>query len=118
MKPTLLALIAAAMLTSAFAKEPTLDLATLDSATMTQHAAQVVANLHDDMLDPASFVLDAVYVTKPNRRGSVSVCYEYRSHNRMGGYTAGRAVEDGAYHNEIQTTHVDDGYGKYPGYDV
>jgi hypothetical protein len=57
-----------------------------------KHAAQTIARLHDSMLDPASFVLDAAYVTKPNKHGAVSYCYEFRSHNTMGGDTAIRQV--------------------------
>ncbi|SFS07626.1 hypothetical protein SAMN05421771_1365 [Granulicella pectinivorans] len=75
------------------------------------------ARLHDTMLDPASFVLDAVYLTKPSKRGNVSVCYEYRSHNTMGGYSAGRAVEDGDDHNRLSTYTAAES-GRYPGYNV
>ena len=83
-----------------------------------QHAAAVAARLHDSMLDPASFVLDGVFITKPNKRGNVSVCYTFRSHNTMGGYSAGRAVEDGDDHNRLSVYTHDNGAGKYPGYDV
>jgi hypothetical protein len=83
-----------------------------------QHAAQTVAHLHDTMLDPASFVLDAAFITKPNKRGEVSYCYEFRSHNKMGGYSEGRAVEDGGDHLRLSVLTLDDGYGKYQGYDV
>jgi hypothetical protein len=83
-----------------------------------QHAAATVAHLHDTMLDPASFVLDGVYLTKPSKRGNVTVCYAFRSHNTMGGYTAGRAVEDGDDHNRLSVYTADNGEGRYAGYDV
>jgi hypothetical protein len=65
-------------------------------------AAVFVAGLHDSMLDPASFVVDNVYVSAPQKlyesrgirgRGRVvgsyvNVCVLVRSHNRMGGYTS------------------------------
>jgi hypothetical protein len=89
-----------------------------DSQTPAQHAAATVAHLHDTMLDPASFVLDRVFITKANRRGNVSVCYAFRSHNRMGGYSAGRAVEDGDDHNRLSIYTTDNGAGLFPGYDV
>jgi hypothetical protein len=89
-----------------------------------QHAAETVAALHDSMLDPASFVLDGVYVTKPHdirqrKNGGwskgpvigsyVSVCYVYRSHNRMGGYGEGSFFEDGGDYkkNPLLTTVLD-----------
>jgi len=84
----------------------------------TQHAAATVAHIHDTMLDPNSFVLDGVYLTKPSKRGNVTVCYTFRSQNKMGGYTAGRAAEDGDDHNHLSVYTVDNGAGKYPGYDV
>jgi hypothetical protein len=83
-----------------------------------QHAAQTVAHLHDTMLDPASFVLDAAFVTKPNKHGEISYCYAFRSHNRAGGYSDGRAVEDANDRLRLSTYTQDDGYGKFQGYDV
>ena len=83
-----------------------------------QHAAATVAHLHDSMLDPASFVLDGVFITKANKRGNVSTCYVFRSHNTLGGYASGRAVEDGDDHNRLSVLNHDDGAGKYQGYDV
>jgi hypothetical protein len=68
------------------------------------------------MLDPASFVLDGVSIAKVNRRGHVSVCYAFRSHNAMGGYAEGRAVEDGDDHNRLSTYSVPNDEG-FPGYD-
>jgi hypothetical protein len=82
------------------------------------HAAVTVAHLHDTMLDPASFVLDGVFLTKPSKHGNVSVCYTFRSHNTMGGYTAGRAVEDGDDQDRLSVYTQDNGAGRYPGYDV
>ena len=89
-----------------------------NTETPVQHAATTVAHLHDSMLDPPSFVLDGVFVTKPNKRGNISVCYTFRSHNTMGGYAEGRAVEDGDDHNRLSVYNHDDGYGKFQGYDV
>ena len=76
-------------------KTPDINLTTMDAKTLTDHAATTVAGLHDSMLDPASFVLDGVYVSKPNRKGAISLCYVFRSHNTMGGYAEGRATEGG-----------------------
>lgn len=36
----------------------------------------------------------------------------------MGGYSAGRAVEDGDDHDRLSVYSIDDGYGKFQGYDV
>ena len=72
-------------------------------AASIQHAAATVAHLHDEMLSPSSFVLEGVFVTKPDRRGNVSVCYEYRSQNVSGVMSAGRAVEWGADHGKLST---------------
>jgi hypothetical protein len=83
-----------------------------------QHAAKTVAHLHDTMLDPASFVLDAAFITKPNKHGEVSYCYAFRSHNRAGGFTDARATEDANDHLRLSTYTQDDGYGKFQGYDV
>ena len=66
-----------------------------------QHAAASVAHLHDSMLDPASFALDAALVSKPDKHGAVSFCYAFRSHNAMGGYAEGRAIEKGGEHLTI-----------------
>jgi hypothetical protein len=83
-----------------------------------QHAATTVAHLHDSMLDPASFVLDGAYVTKPNKKGAVSYCYVFRSHNTMGGYSEGRAVEDGSDHNDLSVYSHPAETGGWVGYDV
>jgi hypothetical protein len=81
------------------------------------HAAATVAHIHDTMLDPASFVLDGAFVTKPDKHGNVSYCYEFRSHNRMSGYSEGRAVEDGSDHGRLSIlTPADD--GAFLGYDT
>lgn len=81
-------------------------------------AAVTAARLHDDMLDPASFVLDGVYVTKPSKRRHVSLCFEFRSHNRSGGYSDARAVVDGDDKDRLSVYSVDDGAGHFQGYDV
>jgi hypothetical protein len=83
-----------------------------------KHAAQTVAHLHDSMLDPASFVLDAAYVTKPDKHGAVSYCYEFRSHNQMGGYSEGRAVEDGSDHGRLSVYNHPAEDGAWLGYDT
>lgn len=86
-----------------------------------QHAASTVAHLHDEMLNPPTFVLDAVYVTKPDKRAhAVSYCYEYRSQNQMGGISEGRAVEDGSDKGRLSTFVVTEREGLYgvPGYNA
>jgi hypothetical protein len=88
-------------------------------AASIQHAAATVAHLHDEMLNPASFALDGVFVTKPDRRGNVSVCYEYRSQNASGVMAAGRAVESGADHGKLsiyQAARADDIQGYNAGW--
>lgn len=83
-----------------------------------KHAAQTAAHLHDSMLDPASFVLDAAYVTKPDKRGGVSYCYEFRSHNQMGGYSEGKAVENGSDHGRLSVYDHASETGGWVGYDT
>jgi hypothetical protein len=90
----------------------------------TERAAATVARLHDTALDPASFVLDGVYVTKvtrpPNKHniGQAVYCYAYRAHNTMGGYSAARATEDpGLEHGRLQIIQADRN-GDFPGYDT
>ena len=82
-----------------------------------QHAAVTVARLHDTMLDPQSFVLDGVFITKPDKKGNVSYCYAYRSHNTMGGYSEGRAVEWSIDRGRLSTYTAPKGDG-FLGYDV
>src|SRR4051794_3207413 len=96
---------------TAFAQAPprAIDIQKMSDAEIRQHAAETVAHLHDTMLDPASFVLDGAYVTKPNKRGRVSICYAFRSHNTMGGYSEARAVEDGDDKNKLSVMNRDDG---------
>ena len=77
-----------------------------------------VARVHDSLLDPASFVLDNAYVTKPTKRGTVNYCIEFRAHNKLGGYTEGRAVVDGDDHKRLSLYNLDDGYGHFQGYDT
>jgi len=83
-----------------------------------QHAAETVAKLHDSMLDPASFVLDSAFVTKPDKHGNVSYCYAFRSHNRMGGYSDGRALEDGGDHGRLSVYNQDNEAGRFQRYHV
>jgi len=93
------------------AKDKAVGFQTLDKGALNQHAAETVARLHDEMLDPESFVLDSVWITKPDKRGLVSLCYSYRSHNHMGGYSEGVAVENGEDNNHLSTYPVgDDGH--------
>lgn len=82
-----------------------------DNQDVVSKAADAVATLHDSMLDPASFVLDSVYVTKANKKGEVDLCFEYRAHNRMGGYSQGLAlVEKGKLNTYIPNA---DGYATW-----
>jgi hypothetical protein len=97
---------------------PLLAVAQSGSDETVKHVAQTVAHLHDSMLDPASFVLDAAYATKPNKRGAVSYCYEFRSHNKMGGYSEGRAVEDGNDHLQLSVYDHPSDTGSWLGYDT
>lgn len=83
-----------------------------------KHAAQTTARLHDSMLDPASFVLDGAYVTRPDKHGAVSYCFEFRSHNQMGGYSEGRAVEDGSDHGRLSIYDHRAETGGWVGYDT
>jgi hypothetical protein len=96
----------------------TTDIQKMNDAEIKQHAAETVSRLHDTMLDPPSFVLDNVYVTKPNKRGKVSICYAFRAHNPMGGYAEARAVEDGDDKGRFGMYNRDNGFGKFQGYDV
>jgi hypothetical protein len=89
-----------------------------------RHAAQSVAHLHDTMLDPASFVLDGVYVTKPihrfadkDHRDQSTYCYAFRSHNAMGGYSEARAYEDPLDHGKLVVVHPSED-GAFMGYDT
>lgn len=109
MKTSILALIVLASL-AAFAQSV--------SDETVKHAAQTVAHMHDSMLDPASFVLDAAYVTKPDKHGAVSYCYEFRSHNRMGGYSDGKAVEDASDHGRLSIYDHPAETGGWVGYDT
>lgn len=88
-----------------------------------QHAARNVAYLHDSMLDPASFVLDSAFVTKPVHRfadkehkDQPTYCYRFRSHNQMGGYSEGSAYEDPLDHGKLVTVQPNEN-GDFPGYD-
>jgi hypothetical protein len=83
-----------------------------------QHAAATVAHLHDTMLDPPTFVLDGVFVTKPDKKGAVSYCYAYRSHNTMGGYSEGRAVEWSVDKGRLSTYSPSTESSGIPGYDT
>lgn len=89
-----------------------------------QHAAEIVAQIHDALLDPASFVLDGVYVTKPIHRfadkehkDQSTYCYAFRSHNMMGGYAEGRAYEDPLDHGKLVTVQPGTD-GVFLGYDT
>jgi hypothetical protein len=89
-----------------------------------QHAAQTVAHLRDTMLDPASFVLDAVYITKPihrfadkDHKDKATYCYAFRSHNSMGGYAEGRAYEDPLDRGRLEVVTPNED-GAFSGYDA
>jgi len=89
-----------------------------------QHAVRTVAFLHDAMLDPASFVLDGAFVTKPVHRfadkahkDQPTYCYRFRSHNPMGGYSEGAAYEDPLDHGNLEIVQPSDD-GAFPGYDT
>jgi hypothetical protein len=96
-----------------------------DTENPVQHAAETVARIHDSMLEPALFELEAVYLTKPHEIREhkkvvatyVNFCYVYSTHNRIGGYSESRAVEDGSDNNRLSIL-TDNGRGKFPGYDV
>ncbi len=80
-----------AMVGSAFAQT--------DVATAAR-AAATVTKIQSGMLDPESFRLDGVYTSKYktvikgqgfHRQEVEILCFAYRSHNHMGGYSEGRA---------------------------
>ena len=99
-------------------KTPDAGITSMDAKTLTNHAAATVASLHDSMLDPASFVLDGVFVSKPNRQGQISLCYAFRSHNTLGGYAEGRATEGGLNaHGGLEMVPVSED-GAWLGYDT
>lgn len=88
------------------------------------HAAQIVAQIHDQMLDPASFALDGVYITKPvgrwadrDRKGQPTYCYTFRSHNTMGGYSQGAAYENPLDRGKLDFVSLD-GDGEALGYNT
>jgi hypothetical protein len=114
---TLILVVAALLPFSALAQSANYD-------NSIQHAADTVATLHDSMLDPASFVLDGAYVTKPVHRfadkehkDKPTYCYVFRSHNAMGGYTEGRAYEDPLDHGRLQVIQQS-ADGAFMGYDT
>ncbi len=74
-----------------------------------KQAAETVARLHDSMLNPPTFVLDGVYLSKPDRKGHPSLCYEYRSQNASGGMSAGRAAVYGWDTKRLNTFVVERG---------
>jgi hypothetical protein len=93
------------------------------SGQSADHAAAIVAQIHDTMLDPTSFVLDGVYFTKPNKvadtdhKGQGTYCYAFRSHNTMGGYAEARAYEDPVDHGKLVIVHPSTD-GAFMGYDT
>ena len=102
---------------------PSLSAQTALTDSAVQHAAATVAHLHDTMLEPASFVLDGAYVTLPNRiadkehKNLPTYCYAFRSHNAMGGYSAGRAYEDPVDHGKLVVVGAS-ADGTFAGYDT
>lgn len=111
-------IIAFLLVAATSAPAQTADIQKMNDTEIKQHAAQTVAALHDSMLDPASFAIDGVYVTKANKRGRMSICYAFRSHNTLGGYAEGRAVENGDDKNKLSVFSANNGYGHFQGYDV
>lgn len=89
-----------------------------------QHAAQSVARLRDATPDPASFVLEVAFITKPidrypekTTRSKRTYCYAFRFRNSKGGSSEGRAWEDPLDHGRL--TIVDPGTdGVFLGYDA
>jgi len=55
-------------------------------AAVVQRAADGAVTLRGMMKDPDSFVLEGVFLMRPNKHGISDVCYFYRSHNSYGGY--------------------------------
>jgi hypothetical protein len=70
---------------------------------MVQRAASAVPELREMMRDPDSFVLTNVYQLVVVG-GHNDVCYYFRSHNAMGGYTS-----DTAHLDDKGTMHVGGG---------
>ena len=105
---TRLLLALAAMAPFAFAQTPA-------PPDPIQHAAEGVAYIHDNVLDPASFVLDGVFLTKPTKKGEISTCFAFRSRNTMNGYSLLRAVEDSESRIKFFTNPDDS--GRFAGYD-
>jgi len=83
-----------------------------------RHAAATVAHIHDEMNDPASFLLDRAYITKPNKHGAVSYCYEFRGHNQEGGYSDARAVENANDHLHLSVYSRPNSGGVWLDYDA
>lgn len=72
-----------------------------------KRAATGAVTLRGMMKDPDSFVLESVFLQKPNKHGVSDVCYFYRSHNSFGGYGGtGEARLDSKDYVEVIT--VDD----------
>ena len=53
-------------------------------------AVTAVNHINGAMLDPTSFVLEQALTTLPDKHG-VYLCFAFRSHNTMGGFSDGRA---------------------------
>jgi len=81
-----------------------------------QHAKATVAHLRDTALSPSSFVLENVYITKPNRYNQISYCYAFSSKDKSGDSLETRAAEHGANHALSRYTETN-GAGRYFGYD-
>jgi hypothetical protein len=85
-RPLCLLTLAAAMLVSpAFAKTVTLTREFI--AANVPRAARAIPAIRSLMKDPASFVLEGVYLKAPNKEGISDVCFAFRSHNSYGGYS-------------------------------
>jgi hypothetical protein len=84
------------------------------AAAQSPNPSATVARIHDGMMAPASFVLDGVYLTKPDKKGAVTVCVAFRAANSVGGMAEGRATDDGKDFEIIRQSEV----GSFQGYDT
>ncbi len=82
-----------------------------------QHAKATVAHLRNTALDPSSFVLENVYITKPSKYGRINYCYAFNSKDKSGDSLETRAAEHGPQ-NTLSVFTETDGAGMYIGYDA
>jgi len=61
-------------------------------AEINQRAAAAVVKIQGQMLDPGSFALDDVWTSREHKRDDANIlCFTFRSHNHMGGFSEGKA---------------------------